>query len=313
MSSEPPLLSFETLHASPVVSVRAYECRACRGGPQAEEHSERDTIVLMRRGAFRRHFGSRSVTADVNQVVFFARGSAYRVSHPADCGDRGTILSTTPRILAEIVREIDPAAADDPRGPLRHATGPCDTALHARHRELVARLEAARAPEPESEPLWTEVTALQLLADALQAAFARHGSALTPRSAAPPRRASTRDDHWETADAARTWLAARLAERVTLAGVAAAVHASPFHLARLFQRQHGVPLHRYLLGLRLRAALERLLGGEHSISDLARDVGFSSHAHFTDAFRREFGCTPSDVRARGPKALRETSKDPEAG
>ncbi|MFH1680297.1 MAG: helix-turn-helix domain-containing protein [Candidatus Eisenbacteria bacterium] len=31
-------------------------------------------------------------------------------------------------------------------------------------------------------------------------------------------------------------------------------------------------------------------------TDLALDVGFASHSHFTDAFRREFGVSPSDLR-----------------
>jgi len=29
---------------------------------------------------------------------------------------------------------------------------------------------------------------------------------------------------------------------------------------------------------------------------LALDTGFSSHSHFTAAFRRAFGCTPSQFR-----------------
>jgi AraC-like DNA-binding protein len=31
---------------------------------------------------------------------------------------------------------------------------------------------------------------------------------------------------------------------------------------------------------------------------LALDLGFSSHAHFTQAFRREFGCAPSQLHPR---------------
>jgi AraC-like DNA-binding protein len=88
------------------------------------------------------------------------------------------------------------------------------------------------------------------------------------------------------------------------------VHASPFHLARVFRERAGVPVHRYLTRLRLRAALERLSDGADDLTALALDLGFSSHSHFTDAFRREFGRSPSDVRRdAGPRALREMSKD----
>jgi AraC-like DNA-binding protein len=36
------------------------------------------------------------------------------------------------------------------------------------------------------------------------------------------------------------------------------------------------------------------LDGE--LIDIALDLGFSSHSHFTDIFRRTFGNTPSAVR-----------------
>jgi AraC-like DNA-binding protein len=95
--------------------------------------------------------------------------------------------------------------------------------------------------------------------------------------------------------------------------VARAVHASPFHLARVFRERAGVPIHRYLTRLRLRAAIERLADGADDLTALALDLGFSSHGHFTDTFRREFGRTPSDVRREhGPRAFRELSKNLEA-
>ena len=163
------------------------------------------------------------------------------------------------------------------------------------------RLEAAGS-EP-LEPLWADEAALQLVADVLGAAFARHGLP------GKRRRNGTDADHADRAEGAKTYLASRLGERITLDDVARAVHASPFHLARVFRQRTGVPLHRYLNRLRLRAALERLAGGANNLTALALELGFSSHSHFADAFRREFGRTPSDVRAGSRRALREMSKN----
>lgn len=274
--------------------MQVYACRACKGGPAAEEQSGLDSVVLMRRGAFRRHFGSRSVTADVNQVAFFAKGSVHRVSHPADCGDRGTILSAPPRILGEIARELDPAA-EERQAFFPAATAPCGPALYWRHRAFLRRLEAALL-EP-LDALEADIATLQLIADALHAAHERRGAAGTAR------RRSTQDDHAETTEAAKAWLAAHAAESVSLDDVAAAVHASPFHLARLFHRHAGMPVHRYLVRLRLRSALERLLDGGEPLSDVALLAGFASHAHLSSAFRREFGVTPSEVRRDSARAL----------
>jgi AraC-like DNA-binding protein len=56
-----------------------------------------------------------------------------------------------------------------------------------------------------------------------------------------------------------------------------------------------VSLHQYLTQLRLaRALVELPHAGD--LTSLALDLGFSSHSHFTFAFRRAFGCTPSQFR-----------------
>lgn len=296
------MLAFRSLYQSAILSVREYVCHACQGGPAGEEQSESNNIVLMRNGAFSKHFGRRAITADVNQVVFFSRGSTYRVSHPSDRGDRGTVLVITPRVLQDIVRELDPSVDERPAQPFPFVTGPCTADVFWRHRELVQRLEAAETVP--LEPLWADVSALQIAADVLESAFVQRG---LPQKRS---RDATDLDHIERAEAAKSYLASRIADRVTLDDVAGAVHASPFHLARIFQQRTGVPVHRYLTRLRLRASLDRLADGADDLTALALELGFSSHSHFAEAFRREFGRTPSAVRrAASPKALREMSKN----
>jgi AraC family transcriptional regulator len=282
------MISFRSVYDGPIVSVSDYSCRIGRGGPKDEEYSNVNQIVLMRSGAFSKHLGRRAVTADVNQAVFFSKESTYHVSHPADCGDRGTIFTPSPRVLNEIVRELDPAIDDHPEWTFPFVTGPCDSAVFWRHYELVMRLEGAGSDR--LDPLWIDETALQLITAVIEAAFAQQGMARKCR------RNGTDADHADRTEAAKSYLASRLSERVTLDDVARAVYVSPFHLARIFQQRTGAPLHRYLTRLRLRASLERLAEGAHDLTELAIELGFSSHSHFTDAFRREFGRTPSEVR-----------------
>lgn len=295
-------LAFRPLYDSPVVSVRAYRCRACRGGPAAEERSDGNNIVLMQHGAFAKHIGQQSVTADVNQAVFFSKASVYRISHPADCGDRGSVFTPSPRVLNDIVREIDPRIDDRPDRPFPFVTSPCGSSMFWRHHAIAQRLEAA-ASGP-LDPLWADVTVLQLLADVLESAFVKHGQ--------PPkrRRSAITADAVDRTESAKLYLARRLGERITLDDVASAVHVSPFHFARTFRQQTGIPVHRYLTHLRLRNSLQRLADGADDLAALALELGFSSHSHFTDTFRREFGCTPSDVRRKAShRLLREVSKN----
>jgi len=295
-------LAFRPLYDSPVLSVRVYCCRACRGGPAAEEQSDGNSIVLMRHGAFAKHIGRKSVTADVNQVVFFSKESTYRISHPIDSGDQGSVFILSPLVLNDVIRELDPYIDDRPEQPFPFVTSPCNSEIFWRHHEIARRLDAAESRP--LDPLWADVTLLQLIADVLEIAFAKR--ALPPRR----RRSTVTADHVDRTEAAKLYLARQLGERITLDDVSSAVHTSPFHFARTFQQQTGVPVHRYLTQLRLRNSLQRLADGADDLTALALELGFSSHSHFAETFRREFGRTPSDVRRNAShRMLRELSKN----
>jgi AraC-like DNA-binding protein len=83
---------------------------------------------------------------------------------------------------------------------------------------------------------------------------------------------------------------------VPLERVAREAHYSRFHLLRAFHARTGYTLHQYHLHLRLRRSLGPLLGGT-PVAEIALELGFQGHSHFTARFRRAFGETPSVVRA----------------
>jgi AraC-like DNA-binding protein len=70
---------------------------------------------------------------------------------------------------------------------------------------------------------------------------------------------------------------------------------SPVYLTQLFHRLEGVPLYRYQLRLRLACALDRLAHAD-DLTALALDLGFTSHSHFSAAFRQTYGVSPSTFR-----------------
>ncbi|MGQ9371265.1 helix-turn-helix domain-containing protein [Azospirillum sp. ST 5-10] len=79
-------------------------------------------------------------------------------------------------------------------------------------------------------------------------------------------------------------------------------------LYHLFEPHHGVA--RYIQGRRL-ARVRDLLADpaeRRRIGDLAFDHGFASEAHFSRAFRRAFGCTPSEVRGGAGAAAARRSR-----
>ena len=60
----------------------------------------------------------------------------------------------------------------------------------------------------------------------------------------------------------------------------------------------GISLRRYVTRLRTSMAAQRLANGERDLTELALDLGFSDHSHFTNTFRKECGISPSRFRAR---------------
>ena len=75
--------------------------------------------------------------------------------------------------------------------------------------------------------------------------------------------------------------------------LAAHVGLSSGRLSRLFRAATGMPIRRYVLWLRLRAALGALQSGDRTLSEAAHEAGFSDAAHLTRTFRRMFGIAPS--------------------
>jgi AraC-like DNA-binding protein len=78
-------------------------------------------------------------------------------------------------------------------------------------------------------------------------------------------------------------------------------------LYRLFEGTDGVA--RFINRERLREAYRRLGSscGSRSIHVVGNEVGFTDHSTFSRAFRREFGCSPTEARERG---LAELSAEP---
>lgn len=93
------------------------------------------------------------------------------------------------------------------------------------------------------------------------------------------------------------YVTAHTGKRVALAEIGRAVGASPAYLTQVFRSIVGVPLYRYQVYQRLARGRD-LAPGYDDLATLALDLGFSSHSHFTTAFRRAYGCTPADFRRR---------------
>ena len=270
------IAKFHTEYRSRLVAISDWRCRPRDAAPGAEEAAARHEIVFVRSGAFRRHLGGRSQVADPANALFFARNQPYRISHPVPGGDRCLVLSIEDAALGEIAgREEHPFPAPG---------APVDSRLALRLRLLSARAAAA----PPGGGLEVDEAALLLAGEVLRRARPLAARARTVR-------AVTREAHRRAVERVRLLAAERFSEKLSLEFIAREVASSPYHLCRLFREHAGMPIHRYVNRLRLLAVIEGL-GHGSDLSGLAHEAGFASHSHFSAAFRRELGLTPSAAR-----------------
>ncbi len=87
-------------------------------------------------------------------------------------------------------------------------------------------------------------------------------------------------------------------QRLTLEDLAEVAALSPTYLSRLFHREMGERLSRFIIRTRVEKARDLLAGTTISIADVADYVGFVDQSHLTRAFKQETGDTPGAFRAQ---------------
>lgn len=90
-------------------------------------------------------------------------------------------------------------------------------------------------------------------------------------------------------------------EPLTTDDIAYHVKISRRQLERLFKKHLSAVPSRYYLQIRLEEARRRLFKGTDSIADIGLSCGFSSGAHFSTAYRNQYGLTPSEDRSLNQK------------
>lgn len=88
---------------------------------------------------------------------------------------------------------------------------------------------------------------------------------------------------------------------ITLSELASRAGLSPSHYCREFHRKEGKPPMRHLQELRVKMALDLILGGEVSVRDAARRVGFKNPFYLSTLIKRYTGTTASVLKHRGER------------
>lgn len=261
------LQSTHLLFDSPVARVYNIVCHEPSSAYGATMFNAVTQIGLPRRGVFLMERRGERVVVDTNTAIVFGPGDEYRVGHPTDGGDEGTVLVLPPHLVEDALGGVEGGVGNLlPRDHL----GVC----------LVSRaLSDGHLDQLEAED------ATLLLLGSVSRGFANRAG---ENQLGPAQRLRV--------EQVRALLAGSPATRWSLDNLGRALRCSPFHLARQFRSATGETISRYVLRLRLAVAVERLADGERNITSLALDTGFAHHSHFSARFRAVFGITPAQAR-----------------
>lgn len=266
---------------SPTVRVSRYRCEVAVPGTSDEQSQPWDVIAFPHGRPFVHHGEDGDAIIDPTRLLFLNAGAPYRTSHPFGYGDSGSALVLRRDLLLEAIAVHDPGVWDRPLRPFPVVSAPSAPPVYLAQRLLLRQLEQGEGLDTLAVTETALALAGAVVASLFGTAKARRGRNRTEPWVGAVQEVIARHDD-------RSW---HLEDLAALAGV------SVYHLCRTFHARTGLTVHRYRNRLRLRAALARL-AGPVDLTELALDLGFSSHSHFTAAFRAEFGIPPSQVRGR---------------
>jgi AraC-like DNA-binding protein len=264
------MLSRHTLLDRDGIGIADVACRWGRGRGQGGEHTCRHALVFVRRGCFVREADGVASTLDSTLAYCINPEQEERYDHPHAGGDDCTVLFLSP----EAVASIEGGEPSLPRRPLVALPE-----IDLEHRLLLAAARRGDDPDELVE------CAIALAAHALEQD--------DPRPIAAARPATTHVRRTLVAGA-REALAAD--PQRSLPELAHQLAVSPHHLSRIFSSETGTTISRHRMRLRVRAAMERLAGGERDLPRLAAELGFADQSHLCRTLRSETRLTPSALR-----------------
>ncbi len=233
------------------------------------------------------HENEHAFVANPNVITFYNAGQSYERHVISPEGDQCDWFGVEPQYIRDAIRTFDHRVDDRAERPFLLTRGRSSAATYLLQRNLFTQVTCCEV----MDPLMVEEVVLDLLTQVIRAAYDPH-SPLIRVEASSRQRAVVHD--------IETILSVHPGEPLGLKDIADQVGFSAYHVCHMFNQVTGTKLHRYRFGLRLRAALAEILESTRPLTDIALDLGFSSHSHFTSAFRREFGVTPSWLRTVRP-------------
>ena len=80
------------------------------------------------------------------------------------------------------------------------------------------------------------------------------------------------------------------------------------HLQKLFKQVYGVPVYHYIKEYRLEQAAVELVRSDRPVTQIAQNAGYDNASKFSECFKKRYGVTPTQYRARAKNASKRDSE-----
>jgi AraC-like DNA-binding protein len=270
------------LYKTRLIRVGLFRCHPDH--PRFEDSGaiENNLLVFPRTSVYIQHEDRERIVAGPNVVMFYNQGQTYRRYVISERGDHCEWFAFDGDLVLDALRPYDTKIEARPEHPFRLTHGLSDPTCYLLQRRVVEHLLS----ESQPDALFIEESLLWILERTIEKAYRK-----------PRQTRSERSIQRERVCALQAALTTRFQEHLTLEKLAAEFDYSPYYLCRIFRQQTGLTIHQYLTQVRLRTALEWIPGNENNLTELAFRLGFSSHSHFTLAFRKAFGVPPTQIQS----------------
>lgn len=246
-------------------------CSVVRDGWTEPEPVNGYALVSPSRGMYLRRVDGREHLVDTTSAYVEEPGSVQQIRHPRG-EDRCAVIALSTDLMASI-GGCEPRVGDH----LLHV----DPYVNSRWRLLRAAVDRQDVDGEITERL------LDVLVTLIRQVHPQRVDAGRP---------ATAEAHTRIVNEVRLLLHDN--PRVSLIELSRELSVSPHHLSRIFKRQTGIPVSRYRNVLRVGIGLSHLSDGHPDLAQLAVELGFADHAHFSRTVRELTGSTPAGLRQK---------------
>ncbi|MEC5147150.1 AraC family transcriptional regulator [Chitinophaga sp. 212800010-3] len=273
----------QQLYNSSICTVHNFLCQCQQCKLSGKEYQETFSIAYIRSGNFVFKVFRNDLDAYNGLFLVCKPGYEHQVAHVHDMPDQCTIFS----FPAESIAQLEEQAAGinwflknpDLQSILIKATPD----MEFLHHRIFALLQQSRFPR-----LWAEQLMMEL--------FVLVVSGGAERKPLPLLSMKQKKNYLPVISAVKDFISDHLSDDISLQQLADHGYMSPFHFNRLFKQITGFGPYGYLVQVRLKQADLQLRHTSQPVTGIAFDTGFNSLEHFSAAYKKQYGKSPSQVR-----------------